>query len=316
MKLNWYWQFPHDLGSRKSIADSLKFIYQLDNHGFTGSLVYFHHTSLDPWITALAIINNSEKHVPLLAMQPYTMLPTTSASMIHSISLLNKRKVNLNLVTGFLSEELIEIGDQLDKSQRYDRIKEYSYIIRSLLTSHEPITFEGTYYKLNEFTNNFYVERELLPNIFMPYTSNTNEGFQALISSADTAVTIPKSFSDFKASFVNRFENVSTEMCVKLQIVARETHDDALNFLRERDGDFRKRSIRKRLDINHNLLDEQEIKLFFPMIDSSGPIIMGNYEEVVSYLRRYVDSGVRNFIVPNISNPIELIHFNQIMKMI
>src|ERR1700678_4346107 len=81
-----------------------------ENHGFTGLLVGYHHTTLDPWAAAGVLLQQSSRLTPLIALQPYTMAPFTAAKMISSFSSLYNRRLDINIVTGAATEELHQSG--------------------------------------------------------------------------------------------------------------------------------------------------------------------------------------------------------------
>ena len=68
-------------------------------------------------------MQNTNHHIPLIALQPYTMEPFTAAKIIHSITNFYKRPIYINMVTGLSENDLGEIENNLSKEQRYARLK-------------------------------------------------------------------------------------------------------------------------------------------------------------------------------------------------
>jgi alkanesulfonate monooxygenase len=299
--INFYWEFPHSTFEHKhSMDETYAFLKTLDDHSIKGSLIYYHHQSLDPWIIATSILQHTTRHVPLVAMQPYTMLPSTAATMIHSISHIYQRKVNINLISGFFMKDLKEISSTLDKQERYARLMEFAEILRMMFASNDPLTFAGTYYNYENFSHSCALPEPMRPEFFMPMTSGSPEGLEAILKTADVAVTIPKCLSHFAANFVDKLKSGSLRKSVKLQILARPTFDEAYAHVQETDISFKERQVAKRMESKAWEPTEEEQYMYYPAVNVAGPLIIGSYDQVTAYLAKYIDLGVTDFIIPNI----------------
>lgn len=116
-----YAEFPAYTGtSRSTMTEYLELAQTMDDYGFSGSLVYYFHECFDPWIRATVLIQNTKSHIPLIAVQPYSIPPFTAAKMIQTH--MYRRKLYINMVTGQAPKDFLEIGDTIDKSQRYNRL--------------------------------------------------------------------------------------------------------------------------------------------------------------------------------------------------
>jgi alkanesulfonate monooxygenase len=77
-------------------------------------LIFTGNSSADPWVNAQLVIEQTEKLVPLVAVQPAHMHPHTGAKVISSLAFVYGRQVDLNLVTGGNRNHLRAVGSHLD----------------------------------------------------------------------------------------------------------------------------------------------------------------------------------------------------------
>ena len=101
--------------------------------GCRGLLVYSDNSLADPWATAQYLLANTERVVPMVAVQPAYMSPYTAARMISTLALLYGRGLDINLVTGGFGAHLRALDCRLDHDERYARLVEYAGVMRSLL---------------------------------------------------------------------------------------------------------------------------------------------------------------------------------------
>src|SRR5690242_11567434 len=120
--------------------------------GCTGMLVYTDNSLVDPWLVAQAIIQSTHSQCPLVAIQPVYMHPFSVAKMAASLAFLYGRRVYLNMVAGGFKNDLAALDDTTPHDRRYDRLVEYTLIVRGLLDGRSPLTFEGDFYRVNGLT--------------------------------------------------------------------------------------------------------------------------------------------------------------------
>ena len=130
---------------------------------------------------------------------------------------------------------------------------------------------------------------------------------------ADVAVTLPKSLAHFREHVVNLLKPASVQLCVKIQLLARPTFEEALDTLKTNYNDLRGREIAKAQERKAHLLTPEDITSYYPSLDPRGPIILGSYEQVDAYLQKYLELGVSSFIIPNLHEH-ELLHCNEVFK--
>jgi alkanesulfonate monooxygenase len=117
-----------------------------DDAGWEAILVYTDNLLVDPWIVSQAIIQNTKRLRPLVAVQPVYMHPYAVAKMVTSFAMLYGRPVYLNFVAGGFKRDLDALNDVTPHDLRYRRIIEYASIIRTLLDN-RIATFDGAFYK-------------------------------------------------------------------------------------------------------------------------------------------------------------------------
>src|SRR5260370_25348220 len=135
--------------------------------GCKGILVYTDNSQLDPWLVSQIIIQSTRALCPLVAVQPIYMHPYSVAKMVTSIAHLYRRRVYLNMVAGGFKNDLAALNDTTPHDLRYERLVEYTTIIKKLLASPAPVTFEGKFYKVENLTLKPPLPEELIPGVFV-----------------------------------------------------------------------------------------------------------------------------------------------------
>ena len=68
------------------------------------------------------------------------MHPYTVAKLVTSIAKLYDRRVFLNMVAGGFINDLLALNDPTDHDARYDRLVEYTTIVKRLLAGDGPVS--------------------------------------------------------------------------------------------------------------------------------------------------------------------------------
>ncbi|WP_159944663.1 MULTISPECIES: LLM class flavin-dependent oxidoreductase [unclassified Nocardiopsis] len=281
-----------------------KIVGYAEKHGFDGLLSFYNHHDLDPWMVGGNILTHSSTVSPLIALQPYSVPPFTAAKMIHSLTFLHQRRVDVNLITGAADHELVEVGDALGHDDRYERAAEYISVVRSLLSSEQPLSHSGRYYDLQGINTNSFIPAPLRPRVFMAGSSAANR--KTADSVADFAITHPEPVSMFADTFADR-SGTKVGIGVRLGIIARTSSKEAWSVARSQFVPNRetrlKARIRRRSSSDWsrriaNLATDSEVydgvywTGAYLSDKGSMPILVGSYEEVSDYLARYLDVGV------------------------
>jgi len=123
-----------------------------EEFGCTGILVYTDNGIVDPWQVAQVIVENTDSLSPLVAVQPIYMHPYSVAKKLSTFAYLYGRKLWINMVAGGFKNDLLALNDSTPHDDRYLRLSEYTLIIRKLLESEDPVTFEGKYYRVENLS--------------------------------------------------------------------------------------------------------------------------------------------------------------------
>src|SRR5204862_4460486 len=94
------------------------------------------------------IIQNTTSLCPLVAVQPIYMHPYAVAKMVASLGHLHRRRIYLNMVAGGFKNDLVALNDTTPHDKRYDRLIEYTLIIRELLRGSAE-SFDGSTSQVN-----------------------------------------------------------------------------------------------------------------------------------------------------------------------
>src|SRR5467141_847831 len=133
-------------GPERCVRELQEFARASEDAGHEGALVFTDNSQLDPWLVSQIIIESTDRLCPLVAIQPAYMHPYSVAKMITSFAHLYGRRIYLNMVAGGFKNDLVALNDTTPHDQRYDRLIEYTRIIRDLLASSLPVSHEGAYY--------------------------------------------------------------------------------------------------------------------------------------------------------------------------
>src|SRR5438552_17158348 len=116
--------------------------------GCKGILVYSDNRLVDAWLASHIVIQNTTRLCPLVAVQPIYMHPYAVAKMAASFGHLYGRRIYLNMVAGGFKNDLVALNDPTPHDKRYDRLIEYTLIIRELLNGASALSYDGEFYQV------------------------------------------------------------------------------------------------------------------------------------------------------------------------
>ena len=289
--------------------------------GCKGILVYSDNRLLDPWLVSHIIIQNTTSLCPLVAVQPIYMHPYAVAKMVASLGLLHRRRIYLNMVAGGFKNDLVALNDTTPHDKRYDRLIEYTLIIRELLRG-SAVSNDGTFYQVKNLRLTPSLPGELFPGIFV--SGSSEAGLVAAKAIGATAVKYPKAPGEEVAPD----EGVGAG--VRLGIIAREDGDEAWRIARQRFPEDRKGQLTHQLAMkvsdsvwhgqlsqlaNATASGESPYWLVpFENYKTMCPYLVGSYERVGDELSRYMSVGYRSFILDIPPTQEELHHTNQAFR--
>ena len=110
--------------------------------------------------------------------------------MVATLGYLHGRRVDLNMVAGGFRKDLLSLSDDTAHDDRYVRLVEYAQVVRGLLTSSKPFSFEGTYYSLVNARLRPRLDERLLPEFTV--SGSSPAGMAAARALGATAVKYPQ----------------------------------------------------------------------------------------------------------------------------
>lgn len=289
-----------------------------DKLGYRGILVYTDNSIVDPWLVSQMILEETENLCPLVAVQPAYMHPYAAAKMVASFGHLYGRRIYLNMVAGGFKNDLEELNDKTPHDQRYDRLIEYTTIIRKLLEDPSPVTFDGAFYKVSKLRMTPPLAPNLFPGIFV--SGSSEAGVAAAKAIGALAVQYPKPAQEYEAG--HRVQDLLSG--VRVGIIARESGVQAWAIAHERFPEDRKGQLTHQLAMktSDSAWHKQLSELADETADGSTPYwmvpflnyktfcpyLVGDYAQVGAELARYMAVGYRTFILDIPPNEDELRH--------
>ena len=116
-----------------------------DRLGFEGVLTPTGTWCEDAWLTASALLAETERLKFLVAFRPGLVPPTLAAQQTATLQRFSEGRVLLNIVSGGDDLEQRRFGDWLSHDERYDRTGEFLHIVKSVWRQ-DSVDFEGKYY--------------------------------------------------------------------------------------------------------------------------------------------------------------------------
>ena len=129
---------PATFGYLREIAQAA------DRLGFKGVLLPTGTRCEDAWITAAALIPQTEQLRFLVALRPGSGTPALFARHAATLDRISNGRVLLNVVTGADPADLAGDGNKLSHAERYAQTDEFLTIWRDILSGEE-VNFEGQY---------------------------------------------------------------------------------------------------------------------------------------------------------------------------
>jgi alkanesulfonate monooxygenase len=283
-----------------------------DDAGIEGILVYTDNSLVDPWLVSQVILSRTSNLAPLVAIQPVYMHPYTAAKMVATFSYLYGRRIVLNMVAGGFVNDLIALGDCTEHDDRYDRLVEYVSIMKCLFDEPGPLTFTGTYFAVKNLAIKPRIPPELVPEVFVSGTSAA--GVKAAAEIGATSISYPGIPSDTICKGV--------QSGIRIGIIARDESSKAWQIANERFPVDRKGQLTHALarKVSDSSWYEQLSRFDDRPADSAYwlrpfksyktfcPYLVGSYDEVRGEVSKYVQGGIRTFILDVPPDRDELYH--------
>jgi alkanesulfonate monooxygenase len=138
-----------DLGAYRN------WVRTLESAGFDYTLNGYSAASADSFIVATATGQITQRLKPIVALRPNTVFPLVAAQSLATLDQLTEGRAVVHLISGGADSEQARQGDYLPKDDRYARTSEYIDLLRRAWTEKEPFSFEGKFYRFDEFGPGF-----------------------------------------------------------------------------------------------------------------------------------------------------------------
>jgi len=286
-----------------------------EDAGCRGILVYSDNGLLDPWSLSQLIILNTTALCPLVAVQPVYTHPYWVAKIVTTLADLHGRRVYLNMVAGGFRNDLAALNDPVPHDARYERLVEYTSIIKGLLGTASAISYDGAFYKVEKLKLVPPLAAELFPGIFI--SASSEAGHAAARALGATAVKYPKPPAEEEP-----LPDGGITFGVRVGIVARPTDDEAwrvahARFPEDRRGQLTHQVAMRTSDsVWHKQLSELAATTQpetywlgpFQNYKTFCPYLVGSYDRVGEVLARYLTLGYSRFILDVPYDPDDLQH--------
>jgi alkanesulfonate monooxygenase len=287
--------------------------------GCRGILVYSDNSLVDPWLVAQVIIQNTKALCPLVAVQPVYMHPYTVAKLVTSLGYLYGRRIYLNMVAGGFKNDLTALNDLTPHDKRYQRLTEYTVIIKQLLAGHSPVTFAGDFYKVDKLKLSPPLPADLFPGLFV--SGSSEDGLATARAIGATAVKYPRPAGAYQHDARDHTLNSG----IRVGIIAREREEDAWEVAHARFPEDRKGQLARQLasKISDSVWHQQMTEtgaatgerspywlVPFENYKTMCPYLVGSYDRVAAELAVYIAAGYRTCILDVPPDAGELRHIN------
>jgi len=286
-----------------------------------GMLIYTDNGLVDPWSVAQAVIAHTERLAPLVAVQPIYMHPYAVAKLVATLGFLYGRRVYLNMVAGGFKNDLEGLGDPTPHDERYARLVEYTTVIKQLLATPGPVSFQGRYYHMTNVRLAPALPPGLMPGVLV--SGSSDAGLAAARELGALAVRYPKPVAEYE---VAPPPDVAL-LGIRIGIIARQDSADAWSVARARFPEDRRGQITHALAMR--VSDSQWHKHLSELAETAGtdageeqpywmvpfenyktfcPYLVGSYDRVADEIARYVGVGYRTIILDVPASADELQH--------
>jgi len=289
----------------------VKFARNAEEAGIESVLLSFSRYEPDTILIACAVGQATAKLKFIVAYRMGLMQPTTFVQQINTLSGLIGGRVALNVVAGSSMAEQRGYGDFLEHDERYARAEEFLEICRSFWDGKGEVDFEGKYCRVEggKLNTPFLAPDRKAPEI---YVSGHSEQAQHLALTRGSSWLRLIDTPEKLGQLVGRFREQGIEVSLRLAIVCRPTHEEAVRagkamlpdeeigrqeraILTKSDSQTLKQALAAADDIgwmNRNLWAG-----LVPYYGSSAVTLLGSPQDLAERFLEYKRIGVTQFII-------------------
>jgi alkanesulfonate monooxygenase len=303
--------------------------------GFEYLLVPVQTACWEAWITGAFLAARSTRIRMLVAARPGYITPFLMAKMVTTLDQLTRGRVCVNLIAGQSELETASEGVKWGKEERYDMMEEEVRILKTLWTTPGRVNFDGRFHTLKDAV--------LLPR---PYQSphppfylggGSSQAWDISAKHAavhlfwgDTYARIRQNISDIRARAAIHGRGNDISFGMRLQIVCRESEDDAWAAARElvrgvtvqRTAILQERTKNSEANLRVQQLRAEFGELIEPNLwtgistvrPGAGIAIVGNPEQCAAVLQNYIDAGCSSFCLSGYLHDAEALRFASMVR--
>lgn len=304
--------------------------------GYDGLLIPTGASCLDPWVTAASLIGQTSRIKLLVALRTAIMGPTASARQAATLDAALNGRLLLNVVPGGDATELAADGVFLSHDARYEAADEFLTVWRQLLSSGEPVDFEGHHLRVEKARNFHAPVQRPYPPLYFGGSSPAAHALaakhvDAYLTWGEPPEAVAQKIADVRARAARHGRTV--RFGVRLHVIARETEAEAwaeaerliskltdediaaaqANFARlDSVGQARMAALhggrRDRLVVGPNLWAGVGL-----VRGGAGTALVGAPEQIAERLREYQALGVDTFVLSGYPHLEESIRFAELV---
>src|SRR5689334_6571416 len=279
--------------------------------GIESVLLSFSRYEPDTIFVACAMGQVTTKLGFIVAYRLGLMQPATFVQQINTLSGLIGGRVSLNVVAGSSAVEQRGYGDFLDHDERYARAEEVLKVCRAFWANNGDVDFAGKYCHVEKgkIYTPFQAPERTSPEIYV--SGHSEQAQQLALSQASCYLRLidtPEKLSPI----VSHFRANGVEVCLRLCVVCRSTHEEALAaataLLPSEEVGREERGILSRSDSktlkdalaaadNVGWLNRNLWAGLVPYYGSSAMTLVGTPEDLAEAFLEYKRIGVTQFII-------------------
>ena len=302
-----------------------KFALQAEKSGIESVLLSFSRYEPDTILIACAVGLATTKLGFIVAYRSGLIGPTSFVQQINTLSGLLGGRVALNVVAGSSTTEQHGYGDFLEHDDRYDRASEFLSICDSFWQNKNEVNFEGKHYRVEsgKIHTPFIAPDRTAPEV---YVSGHSEQAQHLALTRGSCWLRLIDTPEKLEPVVRGFREQGTEVALRLGLICRPTHEEAVKageaMLPDEDIRKQERAILSKSDsqtLHSALTAADEIgwmsrNVWAGLVSSYGSsaiTLLGSYQDVANCFLEYKKIGVTQFIISGWPKLDEMIIFGR-----
>jgi len=288
-----------------------RFALCAEDAGIESVLLSFSRYEPDTILIASAIGQVARKLKFIVAYRMGLMQPATFVQQINTLSGVIDGRVSLNIVAGSSAVEQRGYGDFLEHDERYARAEEFLEVCRAFWANNGDVNFNGKYCHVEKgkIYTPFQAPERNSPEIYV--SGHSEQALHLALTQGSCYLRLIDTPEKLSAT-VSHFRAHGVEVCLRLCVVCRPTHEDALAAARallpSEEIEREERGILSRSDSktlkdalaaadNVGWLNRNLWAGLVPFYGSSAMTLVGTPRDLADAFLEYKKIGVTQFII-------------------